>query len=219
METIWIEIGGVTIRSPVNAGTNLLLAGQCTACFLALRTGSDARRRRWGLFFAMMGVATLAGVFKHGARHLLDGSQLLTVLAISNLCSGLAVYFAQRATIATHAAETTRPAYRCLADFQLGIFMAANIVLGPGIGLLIANTAVGLVPVIAIEAAHRRTVAGAGLVATGLSVSILTGLVYLGGFSLGAWLNHIDVAHLLMGISFATISRGVRRGRVARSRS
>ena len=29
MDSTWIDVAGLTIRAPVTAGTNLLLAGQC----------------------------------------------------------------------------------------------------------------------------------------------------------------------------------------------
>ena len=42
----------------------------------------------------------------------------------------------------------------------------------------------------------------------GLSVSIITGAVYAAGLSVGSWLNHVDIAHLLMGLSFWLMVRG-----------
>lgn len=211
METPWIEIGGVVVRAPVTAGTNLLLAVQCGVYFAQRRATPSPRARWWGGFFAMMALATLAGVVKHGARHMLSTQALTTTLAVSNLASGVATYLAQEATVASHAPAGLRARVRLVIDVQLALFVAVNVIFGPDILFLIANTAVGLLPVIVVEARGRDSVEGGGLVAAGLALSLLTGLVYLGELSLGPWLNHIDIAHLVMGSSFYLIHRGLRR--------
>jgi hypothetical protein len=159
----------------------------------------------------MMSLATLAGVFKHGARHLLGEDALVAVLALSSLGGGVSTYFAQRATIESCAPPTRRAGYRRLIGAQLAVFAAVNVLLGPELILLILNTAIGLLPVIIHEALHRGDVRGAKLVAIGLSLSIFTGVVYLAGLSAGSWFNHIDIAHVVMLLSFALVYRGARQ--------
>ena len=208
--TTWIEVWGVTIRSPVTAGTNLILALQCAYYALYLRGAGSERRTGWTLFFAAMALATLAGVPKHGLRHLLGGDLLASVLWTSSLASGAAVYFAQRATIASRTQSATRRRLEWVVGAQAALFLAANVALGPEMLLLIAHTAVGLIPVIVVEAFARRGGDGCGRwVASGLMVSLLPGFVYVFQISLGRWFNHIDVAHALMGVSFYLIVRGV----------
>lgn len=208
METTWIRVGGLSVRAPVTAGTNLLLSGQCLVYFLGLRHGPTRRARAWAGFFLMMSLATLGGVFKHGAAHVLDAPLVTALLGASNLASGLSTVCAQEAAVASWARR--RPgALRLLIDAQLAVFVGANIVLGPHIELLVANTAIGLLPVIVAEVVGRKRREGAAFVAAGLATSLLTGLVYLSGFSFGRWLNHIDLAHVLMGVSFFVIHRGV----------
>ncbi len=217
METMWIGIGGLTLRAPVTAGTNLALAVQCTLYFRDLRAGAEARPRLWSGFFSMMAIATLAGVAKHGFQHELPASGVFLVLWASNLAGGLSTYFAQRASLAFHAPEHRQRLVDRLLGAQLFLFLAGNIVLGPRLILLLVNTAVGLLPVIGAEAsAFRRGHPGAGWIAGGLSLSIATGAVYATGLSVGSWLNHVDIAHLLMGVSFWLMVRGCRHGRVAR---
>ena len=212
MEPTWVEIAGVTVRAPVSAGSNLLLTILCGAYAVRLRAAVTRRAQLWGGFFLLMALATFAGVFKHGARHVIPGSALTLLLATSNLATGVATHLAQQAAIASHAAAGRVRGYQRLARAQLGLFVLANVLLGPEMVLLIVNTAIGLLPVIAVEAVHRTAVPGAGLVSLGLGISILTGLVYAWGLSFGRWFNHIDVTHVLMGVSFVVIYRGVRRG-------
>lgn len=211
VDAAWLEVGGVAVRAPVTAGTNLLLSVQCAAYFAWRRRTTSPRAGRWSGFFAMMALATLAGVFKHGARHVLSVDGLTAMLAVSNLASAVATWLAQEATILSHAPCGARPRLRLLIDLQLALFVAVNLLRGPEMVFLIVNTALGLLPVIVVEALRRRAVEGGGMVAGGLALSLLTGLVYLGEISLGRWLNHIDVAHVVMGMSFYLIHRGVSR--------
>ena len=210
MDTIWIDVWGVTIRSPVTTGTNLILALQCVYCALCLRGEAPERRAGWASFFAAMALAMLAGVPKHGL--ILEGGVRAAVLWTSNLASGAAVYFAQRATIASRTHPSARRSLERVVGAQAALFLAANVALGPEMLLLIAHSAVGLIPVIVCEAlARRRGDAHGGWVASGLMVSLLTGLVYVFEVSVGRWFNHIDLAHALMGVSFYLIVRGVAK--------
>jgi hypothetical protein len=96
-----------------------------------------------------------------------------------------------------------------LVGAQLVCFLCANALIGPEMLLLIADTAIGLLPVIALEArSWLRGRSEGGWVAAGLSVSIGTAAVYVTRLSAGPWLDHIDIAHLLLGVSFALIARG-----------
>jgi hypothetical protein len=165
-----------------------------------------------------MALATLAGVPKHGFAHLLDDGVMAWLLWTSNLASGAAVYFAQKATIASRAASRARATLERVVAIQAALFLVANAALGPEMLLLIAHSAVGLMPVIAAEAlALRRHDEQGGWVASGLLVSLLTGLVYVFHLSLGRWFNHVDMAHALMGVSFLLILRGVPNATRARS--
>ena len=211
METTWIEIGGFAIRAPVTAGTNLALAVQCALYFHSLRAGPGARSRLWSGFFLMMAIATFAGVVKHGFQHELSETGLFLVLWLSSVASGISTYFAQRASLVFHAPEHLERRFDRLLQAQLLLFLAGNVVLGPRLLLLLVNTAIGLLPVIGVEArAFHRGHPGAGWIAGGLSLSIVTGAVYAAAFSVGSWLNHIDIAHLLIGASFWLMVRGCR---------
>jgi len=208
MET-WIEVAGLTIRSPVTAFTNLLLSVQCCVYWRRLRSRRADRAGYWWLFFLAMAVATLAGVPKHGLRHVLPADVYLFVLWTSSLGSAASVYCAQRATLASAALNAGDGRLVRLCALQACVFLGANVALGPEMWLIVVHTAVGLIPVIGAEAlAARRGSRRAMWIAGGLGVSLLTGVVYVGRLSLGAWFNHIDVAHALMGVSFWLIVKG-----------
>jgi hypothetical protein len=207
-----IEIAGVVIQTPVNVATNLLLTLQCVGYYRYLSRREGEWARCWALFFQMMAVATAAGVVKHGFHYLLGVGAFTLVLAISNVASGFSTHSAQRATVTSLAAPERRSLLQLLTTAQLAVFLAANVAVGPDIMLLIANTAVGLIPVIVVEArAFLRGSTAGGAVAGGLTLSILGGAAYVMRFSPSPWFDCIDVAHLVMGISFELLRRGAAR--------
>ncbi len=207
----WIEVSGVTIAAPVTAGTNLLLAGQCAFYAHQLRGGASPRRTWWGAFFAAMALATLAGVPKHAFAHMLADGVYDAMLWTSSLAGGAAVYLAQRATIVSRVAPHERRTVERVAEVMALLFLSVSVVVGPEMMVLVGYTAVGLLPVIFAEAAARLRGDRYGAhVAAGLIVSMLTGLVYGFELVLGRWFNHIDLAHVLMGVSFYLILAGVR---------
>jgi len=205
----WIEVAGLTIHSPVTALTNLLLAVQCAVYARRLRTGREDRGGYWSLFFLAMAVATLAGVLKHGLSYLMTDTAYLTVLWVSSLGSAASVYYAQRATLVSRATSRVESRLTGICVLQMALFLGASMGLGPEMWLVVANTAVGLAPVIVAEASSPRDHERMGLwVAGGLVVSLFTGVVYVMRLSVGPWFNHVDMAHVLMGVSFALIAKG-----------
>jgi len=151
-------------------------------------------------------------VVKHGLHYMLGVSAFTLVLAVSNVASGFSTHSAQRATIMSVATPARRSLLQLLTLVQLAVFVAANLVVGPDIMLLIANTAVGLIPVIVVQArAFRRGSTASGAIAGGLMLSMLAGLAYVGKFSPSPWFDCIDVAHLVMGVSLELVRRGAAR--------
>jgi hypothetical protein len=208
VDATWIDVLGVRIQSPVTAGTNLALALQCAYFRWRLGREVEPRLRLWAVFFLGMAVATLAGAPKHALRHLLSPIELTTVLWVSSLGSGLGVWAAQRATITTRAGPR-RAGLERASSLQLLAYVVANAALEPAMSVVIANTAVGLLPVIHAEArAARRGEPSGRWIAGGFGLSMITGLVYVAELSLGRWLSHVDIAHLLMCVSYYSIARG-----------
>jgi hypothetical protein len=208
MHTTSLEVGGVLVAHPMNTATNVLLAVQCTTYGLLLRRHRGAGTGEWAAFLLLMAAATGAGIVKHGFGYALGERAYEVVLAISNVTGGLSTYFAQLATVGRRA-HPLAATLRMVAYAQVMVFLAVNLVVGPELLLLIANTAVGLAPVIVVEGRSARSLrSGSGLIAAGLLVAMLAGLIYLADVSLGRWFDHIDLAHAVMALSFYAIARG-----------
>jgi hypothetical protein len=193
-----IELAGVTIWAPVTAGTNVLLCMQCALYGRRLAPEREETRRSWGLFFAWMAVAAGGGALKHGFHPDLGPVALAAVHWVSTLAAGMAVWHAQRGP-------------------QLLAYLVANLALGPLVALMIINTAVGLLPVIFAEASRaRRGAPGSAWLAGGLTVSALPALVYALHLSPASWLSHVDVAHVLMAVSYWLVLVGASSASPAR---
>jgi hypothetical protein len=209
MAATWVmEVGGLRIAAPITAGTNLLLAIQCGYAYRRLRGHPTRRARLWASFFLAMAVATLAGALKHGVADALDPTAFAAVLWVCSVASGVAVWCAQRATIAVCAGPHWR-SLEAASSLQALVYLAANLTVGPTMAVVIANTAAGLLPVIYGElsgAGSRELIRGR--IASGLSLSMFTGALYVAKLSAGPWLTHVDLAHALMGVSYWLILRG-----------
>lgn len=195
----------------MNALTNVLLAVQCAVYGVHLRKhGARPGALEWSMFFLFMSAATAAGVVKHGMRGDLGADAYRAILAVSNVMGGLATYWAQSATIRRWVRPGRQSLLSTAAFAQAALFLTLNAVVGPDLSLLIANTVLGLVPVILVEgiAAPERG-RGSDLIAGGLLIAGLAGGAYVGSVSVGRWFNHIDVAHAIMAVSFHVIQRGV----------
>jgi hypothetical protein len=212
IETTWMHIGGLAVQSPVTAMTNVLLAVQCALSARSLQHGSTWRARRWSGFFVALGVGTGAGAVTHGFGYAMSDGWLVVALWVSSLAGGVATWAAQRATLATRVISPMewRVRLQHAATLQLVIFLAANAVLGPRMILLVANIAIGLPLVILLEGTSTRRAEPDGRrVAAGLLVSLGAALVYFARVSPGRWFNHIDLAHVVLGVSLALVFRGL----------
>jgi hypothetical protein len=209
MHATWLDLGGALVSNPMNAATNVLLAVQCALYALLLRRHRHAGANEWAAFMLLMSVATGAGSIKHGFGYPLAHQAYDVVLAISNVAGGLSTYFAQLATIRRRAPERAA-LLQAAAYAQVMAFLTANLVAGPELLLLIANSVVGLVPIIVIEGrATPGSRPGSRTIALGLLVASFAGIFYGADVSLGPWFNHIDLAHAVMAVSFRAIASGV----------
>jgi hypothetical protein len=161
-----------------------------------------------------MALATAAGALKHGFPHVLQGSVYAAVLWTASLSGAAAVHCAPRATVDSRASARARPWLERAAWAGTALFLSASLIEGPEVCLLVVYNAGGLLPVLAVEArAGWAGDSGGRRVGTGLTVSVLTGAVYSLELSAGRWLTHVDLAHVLMGVSFLCIVAGATDGR------
>jgi hypothetical protein len=164
----------------------------------------------WSGFFFFLGFATLLGAAKDGFPHYLEGLPLYFTVFGSSLASGLGVLHAEAAAVRRHV--QSRSLSRRLRLLSLGKFtvLGVAIALHDSIGFVIANTALGLVPIMVVEyRAFRRGHGASAWIAGGIAVSSLAAFAYILEVPSYPWFDHRDLPHVLMMATLVMIFRGV----------
>ena len=207
-----IELVGIPVRAPVTVLTSLFLALQCAVFAMLLFRPDGGRSGRWPLVFGTLGVAALAGVFKHGVP---DGS-------VEALRSGGHLVASLGTAVAATVLGVSRWARRQgwgsvprwvsgIATAQLVLVCGAAVAFG-SFGLVALHCAAMLLPAMALELrAIRSNENPEGRAEPDLLVGLvllsLTGLVYAWAPRLNAWVDHIDISHVLLSLSFVLLFR------------
>jgi len=205
-----LTVAGTVVHHPTNVLTDLVLGVQCAVLARATLRSERDEAQTWAAFFVLMSVSTALGALKHALGP--DALPLVRVpvLVSSGMAAAVATLLAQLATLEIHAPpRRRRQILGALARAQLALFTLA-FVYSDAFVLVGVDTALGLLPVLVAETrAAARGRPGAGPIAAGLGVSLLTGAVYAIGLSPSPWFDRVDVAHVLMFVALAWIRRGV----------
>jgi len=226
LEEVHLQILGIVVLEPTTTITNLILAVECWVLFRLLRPGRIPRPipdhwepgptadpgRSWSGFFFFLAFATLLGAAKDGFPHYLTGLPLYFTVFGSSLASGLGVLHAEAAAVQIHVRPPSLR--RRLRLISLGKFalLVVAIALHDSIGFVIANTALGLVPIMVAEyRVFREGRTDNGWIAGGIALSSLAAFAYLLEVPSYPWFDHRDLPHILMMGTLAMIFVGVGR--------
>lgn len=209
MDAPVIDLFGLPVRAPVTAATNLFLLLECMTFTGALRERRSAQPRLWSAFFVLMALGALAGIPKHGvaseAAALLRevgryGSNLATAASGTLL---LLILLRRRAIWTDHRRWLVGTALAELAGFSLITLRH------PSFSLVALRSGLLLAPMMVLEArAWLRGDASSGWITLGLVLSSITGVVYGLGLELNAWIDHLDVSHVLLAGAMLLLFRG-----------
>jgi len=207
-----IGLAGLVMHHPTNVLTDAVLAIQCAVYGRELLREDRAETRTWAAFLVLMSISTALGALKHGLGAAAPAQVRVPVVVTSGMAAAVATLFAQLATFELHGVAPRRHRMLCaLACGQLTLFSLA-FVRSDSFALVGINTAVGLLPVLCVEAwAAWRGRSGARGIAVGLAVALVSGGAYAAAISPSPWFNRVDVAHAFMFVALASIRRGVGR--------
>lgn len=211
MDTGSFEVAGLVLRSPVTAGTNLVLGVTCVGFYMRIRRAQDERTRMWRRFFLALAAATLAGVPKHGLGYYSGSTLLGLVTLLSSVSGGVSTYYAQRATLVS--GLFTRQGHRgllWLVRLQLVAFVV-QMIGTQTFQVVVVQSGLGLIGVLAAEvAARRRGHVETWWMVAGMATALLPGLAYIARWPSSPWFNHNDFAHVLLAVSLTLIFFGAR---------
>ncbi len=167
----------------------------------------------WRWFFLTLGVAAMAGVAKHGLSAYASSPWFQWVLLVCNLSAGASTYYAQRVTLESGLfGANGRRRLLALVRLQMLAF-ALQVLSRPTFGVVMIQTVFGLSGVLIAEwAAFNRGLVKRAWTVAGLTITIVSGVVYLLHWPAWPFFNHIDLAHVVLLASSGLLYLGARAG-------
>lgn len=207
-----IEVGGVIIRDPVTALTNIGIFATGLVCYLRLRKlRVQPPHTTWIYFFLLVGVAALIGVVVHGFSAYTPPDVHFKIWWTMGVTQGAGIALAQFAFLS----NVFHRFRNAMAAVVLILFTAFAVLLYTTGSFEVAkiHVAVCLLPIMfyyiymAFKAKRAEM-----LIATGIGISSLTALVHTFKLSISQWFNYNDIAHVLIMASLVVMYNGVKAG-------
>jgi len=203
---------GYQVFEPVTILTNLIFFGLCVRYFLFLRRYPHTYASQMGLFILTMGLGSLFGAVAHGVHYQLGAVFFNTVFFLMNGLSLASIYFCFRGPYSYH--TLNRSASPLLLNLVLGWVLVLLVIsfLHGNFLLIKIHAGITLSYSLGVHylAYRRRQERGSGLVVAGISIAFLSILVHSLRWSLHAWFNYKDMAHVVMIIALVVIQNGVK---------
>ncbi len=205
-----IYVGNIAIHEPVTLLTDYINACFAFYFFWKLRTSTNKTINNWAYFFGIFGISTFLGGSAHGFFAIHEGINYKTVWLGMQIASGLAVYFAQQATL-TSALSNSKfsTQWKWSYKIQLIIFIITVLIIQNFIITVIDN-ALALIPIMILHYINKEEKLGNIKIANGIAVSFLTAIIHTTKFSLHAYFNFNDIAHVFILVSLFLMYRGVK---------
>ena len=206
------EFQGIILSEPITAFTNLLLAVLCTYAYFQVKIYSDFNgRTSWGYFFLFLGISTLAGAF----AHLFSAYDMLAVNLFGWSFSGFSAYHGINASIEQLTGKVTG-LNSFLTKITFVLFLITLFWLKV-FAVVLVITIIFIVVTVTIQGygSVTKKLKGSGLILIGFLLATITAVLRLLKISIDPqWVNHHDVAHILMMVVIWLILRGVRKASI-----
>jgi hypothetical protein len=207
-----IEAGGIIIRDPVTALTNIGIFAAGLISYLRLRKKPlDYPNRNWIFFFLLVGCSSLVGVIVHGFSFYTSPASHFKIWWAMGVIQGAGITLAQFGW-ASNIMKPFRVMVISICALQFGVFATLLYTTG-SFEVAKIHIALGLIPIM-MHYIYKgiRGFKAEVLVATGIGVSALTALVHSLKISLGLWFNFNDISHVLIIASLIVMYQGVKKG-------
>ena len=216
-----ILFGDLLITEPVTAGTDVVL------CVLSFFLASKVRTKLhlsffnddWRLFFLFIGLSTGIGSIAHGLTHYFSPQLANAIWMSMNLCAGISVYYALRATIRYIRVDKNHSKPLHVANFLLlGVFGFLTLLrndfeifkIHALVGVLAIFITFSMAWIKKPKGNSSAMLAGSGAVMLAFGLSIMTVLIHTMQLSISVWFNYKDISHVVMMISLLLVYRGMQ---------
>jgi hypothetical protein len=205
-----ITIGNFAIHEPVTAFTDFIITILAFTYFRKLSSANEVTKN-WRLFFLFISLSTLAGGFSHGLFEVHEGVQYKTIWIGMQFFNGFAVYFAQKATLVSVLKDSKNySAWKLSYIIQLIAYFVVLLIVQKYI-ITILDNAVGLIPIMILHFTAQNKKLYYNWIGYGILVSFITAIVHGAKFSLHAYFNYNDIAHVFIMISLTVMYSGIKQ--------
>lgn len=212
-----IYIGDFSIHQPVTVLTDYIIAVLCFYFYWQLNRPSfrDESTINWKRFFLLLSFASFFGGSSHGFFAVHEGFGYKSFWLPMQALNIFAVYRAQKATLYSALKDSPKKYYWNLSyHIQLLLFFV-SVFLFQNFLVVIINSVIGLVPIMIIHFIDVKKVKASSWIAYGIVILFLTAFVNATKFSIHAYFNYLDIAHILIMINLSLMFIGIRRKAVS----
>jgi hypothetical protein len=205
-----IHIGNIAIHEPVTAFTDFIITILGFIFYLNLPPKNEVVKN-WRLFFLFIALSTLAGGCSHAFFAIHEGVQYKTIWIGMQFLNGFAVFFAQQATLRSVLKNSkSYNGWRISYLIQLIIYFIVLLIVQKYI-ITILDNALGLIPIMILHFTAREKEDYYQWVGYGITISFITAIVHGAKFSLHAYFNYNDIAHIFIMMSLTVIFLGIKK--------
>ncbi|MCW3072079.1 MAG: hypothetical protein JWO44_1969 [Bacteroidetes bacterium] len=205
-----LTIGDFSIHEPVTAFTDYLITIIAFIYYWKLPSTNEVVKN-WRLFFLFISLSTFFGGSSHALFAVHEGWKYKSLWLPMQFINGFAVYYAQKATLLSVLRDSEKyNAWKLSYIIQLVAYFIALIIVQKYIITIIDN-AVGLVPIMILHLSAKVKEDYYRYIGYGIAVSFITAIVHGIKFSLHAYFNYNDIAHVFIMISLTVMFLGVRQ--------
>jgi hypothetical protein len=204
-----IYIGDIAIHEPVTAFTDYIITVLGLYFYHKLsKKNDDIVTRNWSRFCGLLGLSTLLGGSSHAFFELHEGIAYKTVWLSMQIVNGLSIYFAQQATwnsllINSKYANKWKTSY----TIQLIAFIILLLIFQKYLVTIIENV-IGFIPIMILHLKQKEGYYKK--IGYGIMVSFITAIVHASKFSIHAYFNFNDLAHVFIMISLYIMYLGAK---------
>jgi hypothetical protein len=209
-----LRIGEFVVYEPMTAFTDYIITIIGFICFWKLSSANEVIKN-WRLFFLFISLSTLFGGTAHAMFGVHEGWAYKSFWLPMQFLNGFAVYFAQKGTLLSVLKDSPKyNAWKLSYIIQLVVYFVMLIIVQKYIVTILDN-AIGLVPIMVLHLSAKDKKAYYNYIGYGIAISFITAIVHGMKFSLHAYFNYNDIAHIFIIMSLIVIFLGLKKSAIS----
>ncbi len=214
MVSTTLNIGDFVIYEPVTALTDYMTT--VLGVYFYIRTkkiSKDPVIKNWSLFFLLFGASTFLGGTCHGFFEIHEGIAYKSIWLTMQVVNGLAIYFAQQATLNSVLRDSKYFAkWKLSFPIQLIVYVVTLLIFQKYVVTIIEN-AIAFIPIMILHLRSKDYYLKK--IGQGVVISFIPAIVFLTKFSIHDYFNHIDLAHVFLMVALYSMYLGVKRDAIS----